>query len=159
MGNVPSQQLHSSPSRDSFLRYITLAFFYDEVERDYARRVSLPPYAPIHGGFTYRADEALSSGQGGSYFALRLRPDSIHLYPLPCLLLDLHWCAVACIRLSLRTTGSQYRPAAVHLGEAVRWRTWWLLPTAVLCGIGEIAGWGGRLWSTHNVCSDGYMMQ
>jgi hypothetical protein len=24
---------------------------------------------------------------------------------------------------------------------------WWLLPTAALCGIGELAGWTGRLWS------------
>ncbi|CAL1716643.1 unnamed protein product [Somion occarium] len=24
---------------------------------------------------------------------------------------------------------------------------WWLMPTVVLCGIGELIGWGGRLWS------------
>ncbi|KAJ7228098.1 RTA1-like protein, partial [Mycena rebaudengoi] len=36
----------------------------------------------------------------------------------------------------------------LHLGQATYFRTWWLLPTACLCGIGELAGWGGRLWSS-----------
>ncbi|KAI0042861.1 RTA1-domain-containing protein [Auriscalpium vulgare] len=35
-----------------------------------------------------------------------------------------------------------------HLGQLVRWRMWWLLPTVVLCGVLEIAGWSGRLWSS-----------
>ncbi|CAK5276128.1 unnamed protein product, partial [Mycena citricolor] len=38
--------------------------------------------------------------------------------------------------------------AIVHLGQAAKFRMWWLLPTAVLCGIGEIIGWSGRLWSS-----------
>ncbi|KAF9534641.1 RTA1-like protein [Crepidotus variabilis] len=38
--------------------------------------------------------------------------------------------------------------AATHLGQAVWWRTWWLLPTACFCGILEILGWSGRLWSS-----------
>ncbi|KAJ7864225.1 RTA1 like protein-domain-containing protein [Mycena olivaceomarginata] len=25
---------------------------------------------------------------------------------------------------------------------------WWLFPTAVLCGLGELIGWSGRLWSS-----------
>ncbi|KAJ7059469.1 RTA1-domain-containing protein [Mycena amicta] len=37
---------------------------------------------------------------------------------------------------------------ALHIGQAAYFRTWWLFPTAVLCGIGEIIGWGGRLWSS-----------
>ncbi|KAJ7065674.1 RTA1 like protein-domain-containing protein [Mycena amicta] len=36
---------------------------------------------------------------------------------------------------------------ALHVGQAVYFRTWWLLPTAVLCGVGELIGWGARLWS------------
>ncbi|KAF7303572.1 hypothetical protein MIND_00586500 [Mycena indigotica] len=36
---------------------------------------------------------------------------------------------------------------ALHTAQAVYFRLWWLLPTAVLCGIGEIIGWGARLWS------------
>ncbi|KAI0048955.1 RTA1-domain-containing protein [Auriscalpium vulgare] len=39
----------------------------------------------------------------------------------------------------------------LHLGQAIRWRIWWLFPTAVLCGLLEVAGWSGRLWSSLNV--------
>ncbi|KAJ7501116.1 RTA1-domain-containing protein [Mycena galericulata] len=35
-----------------------------------------------------------------------------------------------------------------HISQATWFRTWWLLPTAVLCGIGELVGWSGRLWSS-----------
>ncbi|KAJ7912368.1 RTA1 like protein-domain-containing protein [Mycena leptocephala] len=35
----------------------------------------------------------------------------------------------------------------LHVGQATYFRMWWLLPTAALCGIGELAGWIGRLWS------------
>ncbi|KAJ7732438.1 RTA1 like protein [Mycena metata] len=34
----------------------------------------------------------------------------------------------------------------LHIGQAICYRTWWLLPTAALCGIGELLGWSGRLW-------------
>nr|VWO96814.1 HTH CENPB-type domain-containing protein [Ganoderma boninense] len=37
---------------------------------------------------------------------------------------------------------------AIHFGQAIRYRAWWLLPTVVLAGMGELAGWGGRLWSS-----------
>jgi hypothetical protein len=37
---------------------------------------------------------------------------------------------------------------------------WWLFPTACLCGVGELIGWSGRLWSAYNVdASDPFMMQ
>ncbi|KAJ7223529.1 RTA1 like protein-domain-containing protein [Mycena pura] len=36
----------------------------------------------------------------------------------------------------------------LHLGQAIRYRTWWLLPTAVLAGILEVTGWAARLWSS-----------
>ncbi|KAJ7471661.1 RTA1 like protein-domain-containing protein [Mycena galericulata] len=35
-----------------------------------------------------------------------------------------------------------------HIFQAIWFRTWWLFPTAVLCGIGELIGWSGRLWSS-----------
>ncbi|KAJ6451298.1 hypothetical protein C8R45DRAFT_1125057 [Mycena sanguinolenta] len=36
----------------------------------------------------------------------------------------------------------------------------WLLPTVCLCGIGELVGWSGRLWSSFSpALSDPYMMQ
>ena len=41
----------------------------------------------------------------------------------------------------------------LHLGQALRYRAWWLVFTAVLAGAGEMAGWGGRLWSTHQPLS------
>lgn len=36
----------------------------------------------------------------------------------------------------------------IHLGEAIYFRLWWLLPTIILGGIGEVIGWSGRLWSS-----------
>ncbi|KIY63703.1 RTA1-like protein [Cylindrobasidium torrendii FP15055 ss-10] len=36
-----------------------------------------------------------------------------------------------------------------HAGLAIRYRVWWMLGTAVMCGILEILGWGARLWSSH----------
>ncbi|KAJ7816669.1 RTA1 like protein-domain-containing protein [Mycena olivaceomarginata] len=30
----------------------------------------------------------------------------------------------------------------LHIGQATYYRMWWLFPTACLCGIGEIIGWG-----------------
>lgn len=37
---------------------------------------------------------------------------------------------------------------SLHLFQAVKYRTWWLLPTVCLCGFLEILGWSGRLWSS-----------
>jgi hypothetical protein len=36
----------------------------------------------------------------------------------------------------------------LHVGQAARWRLWWLYPTIVLCGVAEILGWAARLWSS-----------
>jgi len=36
----------------------------------------------------------------------------------------------------------------IHFGEAIYFKLWWLLPTTVFCGIGEIIGWSGRVWSS-----------
>ncbi|KAF8990477.1 RTA1-domain-containing protein [Cyathus striatus] len=38
----------------------------------------------------------------------------------------------------------------VHTVQAIRYRLWWMLPTACLCGIAEIIGWSARLWSSIN---------
>ncbi|KAF8191019.1 RTA1 like protein-domain-containing protein [Mycena galopus ATCC 62051] len=37
---------------------------------------------------------------------------------------------------------------ALHVAQATYFRMWWLLPTAALCGVGEVIGWSGRLWSS-----------
>lgn len=39
----------------------------------------------------------------------------------------------------------------LHFLVAVRYRLWWLIPTACLAGGGEVVGWAGRLWSSENV--------
>ncbi|KAJ7664116.1 RTA1-like protein [Mycena rosella] len=48
----------------------------------------------------------------------------------------------------------------LHIGQATYYRMWWLLPTACLCGLGELVGWGGRLWSSFSPSfSNPFMMQ
>ncbi|KAJ7483579.1 RTA1 like protein-domain-containing protein [Mycena latifolia] len=48
----------------------------------------------------------------------------------------------------------------LHTAQATYYRMWWLLPTACLCGVGELVGWAGRLWSSSDpTLSDPYMMQ
>jgi len=38
----------------------------------------------------------------------------------------------------------------IHFGLATRYRLLWLFPTICLCGIGEVIGWSGRLWSSYD---------
>ena len=38
----------------------------------------------------------------------------------------------------------------IHSLEAIRFRMWWLFPTACIAGIAEIIGWSARLWSSKN---------
>ncbi|CCM04576.1 uncharacterized protein FIBRA_06757 [Fibroporia radiculosa] len=40
---------------------------------------------------------------------------------------------------------------AAHLFQLTRYRLWWLIPTICFCGILELVGWAGRLWSSYNV--------
>jgi len=35
-----------------------------------------------------------------------------------------------------------------HAVQAVRYRLWYLIFTACLCGVLELLGWSGRLWSS-----------
>ncbi|KAI6145077.1 RTA1 like protein-domain-containing protein [Pisolithus tinctorius] len=35
-----------------------------------------------------------------------------------------------------------------HIVQAVRFRMWWLFPTAVFCGVSELVGWSARLYSS-----------
>ncbi|KAJ7154320.1 hypothetical protein C8R43DRAFT_1126400 [Mycena crocata] len=39
----------------------------------------------------------------------------------------------------------------LHVGQAVYYGMWWLFPTAALCGVGELLGWGARLMSSSDV--------
>jgi len=48
----------------------------------------------------------------------------------------------------------------IHFLQAVRYRMWFMLWTAILAGILECVGWAGRLWSAYNVlASTAYTMQ
>ncbi|KAJ7612068.1 RTA1-like protein, partial [Roridomyces roridus] len=50
----------------------------------------------------------------------------------------------------------------IHVGQAIYYRMWWLFLTACLCGVGELVGWGGRLWSAltpDQALKTPYMMQ
>ncbi|TFK33586.1 RTA1 like protein-domain-containing protein [Crucibulum laeve] len=38
--------------------------------------------------------------------------------------------------------------ALVHTGQLIYFRTWWMIPTVILCGGLEILGWSARLWSS-----------
>ncbi|VDC01748.1 unnamed protein product [Peniophora sp. CBMAI 1063] len=49
---------------------------------------------------------------------------------------------------------------ATHVIQAMYFKLWFLLPTAVLCGVGELAGWTGRLMSSNNVLNhNGFLIQ
>ncbi|KAF8309276.1 RTA1 like protein, partial [Clavulina sp. PMI_390] len=55
-------------------------------------------------------------------------------------------CVVYIVLFSITTLG--------HLGQSVYFRRWYLLPTLVIGGIGEILGWVGRYWSSRNFWLD-----
>ncbi|KAH7106661.1 RTA1-domain-containing protein, partial [Auriculariales sp. MPI-PUGE-AT-0066] len=42
----------------------------------------------------------------------------------------------------------------LHIGQAVWYRLWFPLWTAVLCGIGELVGWSARLWCAIDPMAD-----
>jgi hypothetical protein len=44
----------------------------------------------------------------------------------------------------------RYSDEVFHVVQAIRARLWWLFPSAVFCGVLELVGWSGRLWSSHN---------
>ncbi|CAE6432470.1 unnamed protein product [Rhizoctonia solani] len=47
-----------------------------------------------------------------------------------------------------------------HLFEAIYFQTTYMIPTLVLCGVGELLGWGGRYWGhTDPLSRDAFMMQ
>ena len=52
-----------------------------------------------------------------------------------------------CLESDQRLTSS----LVIHTAAALKYRIWWLIPTVLLAGAGEIIGWAGRLWSTYNL--------
>ncbi|KAJ6498226.1 RTA1 like protein-domain-containing protein [Mycena vulgaris] len=54
----------------------------------------------------------------------------------------------------------EYVAIIMLVGQATYYCMWWLFPMACLCGIGELVGWSGRLWSSFSPSfGDPYMMQ
>ncbi|KAG8948797.1 hypothetical protein FRC04_009260 [Tulasnella sp. 424] len=50
--------------------------------------------------------------------------------------------------------------AVAHLGQAIYYRIWWLIPTFVFCGLGEVFGWAGRVWGSQQpYVLDPFLMQ
>lgn len=48
----------------------------------------------------------------------------------------------------------------VHLGQSIYYRVWWIIPTMVLCALGEVLGWSARYWSSQSpVALDPFLMQ
>ncbi|QRV77447.1 RTA1-like protein [Ceratobasidium sp. AG-Ba] len=48
----------------------------------------------------------------------------------------------------------------VHFIEAIYFRTWYMMPTLVMCGVGELIGWGGRYWGHLSPSNhDAFLMQ
>ncbi|KAJ7739254.1 RTA1 like protein-domain-containing protein [Mycena maculata] len=41
--------------------------------------------------------------------------------------------------------------SVVHLAQAIRYRLWWLFPTAILAGALRVLGWSARLWYSLSV--------
>ncbi|KAG2356639.1 RTA1 like protein-domain-containing protein [Suillus spraguei] len=37
---------------------------------------------------------------------------------------------------------------AIHMGQALKYKLWWMIPTATVSGVLEILGWSARLWSS-----------
>ncbi|KAG1741828.1 RTA1 like protein-domain-containing protein [Suillus paluster] len=38
----------------------------------------------------------------------------------------------------------------LHMSQALKYRLWWMIPTASFAGVMEILGWSARLWSSQN---------
>src|ERR1700722_6219563 len=45
---------------------------------------------------------------------------------------------------------SQNSSAVLHLGQAIIYRFWFMIPTATFGGFLEVLGWSARLWSSQN---------
>lgn len=40
--------------------------------------------------------------------------------------------------------------AAIHMGQALKYKLWWMIPTVTFAGILEVFGWSARLWSSRS---------
>ncbi|KAJ2977789.1 hypothetical protein NUW54_g11376 [Trametes sanguinea] len=69
-------------------------------------------------------------------------------------------CIALVVLFGITSAAKRYAIPALHAAQAIRYRLWWLLPTAVLGGLVELVGWIGRLWSSLNPPAiDPYLIQ
>jgi hypothetical protein len=54
------------------------------------------------------------------------------------------------LRRQIDADNHHYSDKVIHTVQAIHARLWWLFPSAIFCGVLELAGWSGRLWSSHN---------
>ncbi|KAJ7584641.1 RTA1-like protein [Mycena floridula] len=63
------------------------------------------------------------------------------------------WIAIVFIALFSVST-------VIHIGQGIKFRTWWVFFTVVVAGALEVLGWGARLWSSHSPTAlKPYLMQ
>ncbi|KIO30488.1 hypothetical protein M407DRAFT_20381 [Tulasnella calospora MUT 4182] len=56
--------------------------------------------------------------------------------------------------------GLFFLTTVVHIGQALYYKIWWLIPTFAFCGLGEVLGWAGRLWGSQQpYVLDPFLMQ
>lgn len=80
------------------------------------------------------------------------------MYPIRGSVLGLDW--YVCPPVSTAQLQSSPLRLALHAGQAVWYRLWWLLITPCVAGILEIIGWGARLWSSQSpFLEEPYFMQ
>jgi hypothetical protein len=65
------------------------------------------------------------------------------------------WCCTVfqLVRASLLNDAQSYHsltPSAIHMGQALKYKLWWMIPTATFAGFMEVFGWSARLWSSQS---------
>ncbi|KAG1784509.1 uncharacterized protein HD556DRAFT_1315021 [Suillus plorans] len=60
------------------------------------------------------------------------------------------WICILYIFLLSTVDGHDLILSVIHLSQALKFRLWWMLPTATFAGVLEILGWSARLWSSHS---------
>lgn len=64
------------------------------------------------------------------------------------------WCSTVSQLVRILTVNNARHSwvfSVFHLGQAVKYRLWWMIPTATFAGILGILGWSARLWSSRNL--------
>ncbi|KAG1737999.1 RTA1 like protein-domain-containing protein [Suillus lakei] len=52
--------------------------------------------------------------------------------------------------MSLRSGSVLFISTAIHMHQALKYKLWWMIPTATFAGVLEMFGWCSRLWSSRS---------